>query len=177
MWIDVTTAFNVEGPTSTTTNALARRTLKLTPKNGNYVAPGIYMVHPTAGDSVRCADVAGNPPVMWSFLTCDEEEPAALRGAYGFVVFGDCDSDNVPDQDDCDLGPGCTTSCNFADFNHSGTITVQDIFDFLNAYFNGCAGDPNPPCNGDDADINNSGSVSVQDIFDYLAAYFGATGC
>ena len=48
------------------------------------------------------------------------------------------------------------TSCT-ADFNCSGTVSVQDIFDFLAAYF---AGDMS-------ADVNGSGVVSVQDIFDY----------
>jgi hypothetical protein len=52
-----------------------------------------------------------------------------------------------------------------ADFNQSGAISVQDIFDFLAAYF---AGDPR-------ADFNHSGAISVQDIFDFLAAYFA--GC
>jgi hypothetical protein len=52
-----------------------------------------------------------------------------------------------------------------ADFNCSGAITVQDIFDFLAAYF---AGNPL-------ADFNGSGGISVQDIFDFLAAYFA--GC
>jgi hypothetical protein len=52
-----------------------------------------------------------------------------------------------------------------ADFNNSGAVTVQDIFDFLSAYF---ASSPS-------ADVNGSGTVTVQDIFDYLAAYFA--GC
>jgi hypothetical protein len=52
-----------------------------------------------------------------------------------------------------------------ADFNNSGMISVQDIFDFLAAYFG------NDPA----ADFNGQGGISVQDIFDYLAAYF--TGC
>ena len=52
-----------------------------------------------------------------------------------------------------------------ADFNQSGGITVQDIFDFLAAYF---AQFPS-------ADFNHSGGITVQDIFDFLAAYF--TGC
>ena len=57
-------------------------------------------------------------------------------------------------------------SCCPADFNHSGPPpTVQDIFDFLAAYF---AGDTA-------ADFNRVGGLSVQDIFDFLAAYF--TGC
>jgi hypothetical protein len=52
-----------------------------------------------------------------------------------------------------------------ADFNHSGgSPTVQDIFDFLAAYF---ANDPA-------ADFNGVGGLSVQDIFDFLAAYFTA---
>jgi hypothetical protein len=51
------------------------------------------------------------------------------------------------------------------DFNHSGAISVQDIFDFLTAYFS----------NDPQADFNHSGAVSVQDIFDYLTAFF--LGC
>jgi hypothetical protein len=49
-----------------------------------------------------------------------------------------------------------------ADFNASGAVTVQDIFEFLAAYF------------GDDpsADFNASGTISVQDIFEFLSAYF-----
>ncbi len=52
-----------------------------------------------------------------------------------------------------------------ADFNGSGAATVQDIFDFLAAYFG----------NAPTADVNLSGAISVQDIFDFLAAYFA--GC
>jgi uncharacterized membrane protein len=52
-----------------------------------------------------------------------------------------------------------------ADFNHDGAATLQDLFDFLAAYF---AVDPG-------GDFNQSGAVSVQDIFDFLAAYFA--GC
>ncbi|HVU64531.1 MAG TPA: GC-type dockerin domain-anchored protein [Phycisphaerales bacterium] len=50
------------------------------------------------------------------------------------------------------------------DFNCSGTLEVQDIFDFLNAWF---AGSPSADYNG--------GGLSVQDIFDYLNAWFA--GC
>ncbi len=53
-----------------------------------------------------------------------------------------------------------------ADFNESGAVSVQDIFDFLAAYF---AGLP-------EADINGSGTISVQDIFDFLTAYFSGSG-
>jgi hypothetical protein len=42
---------------------------------------------------------------------------------------------------------------------------VQDIFDFLGAFFVGSLS----------ADFNHSGTTTVQDIFDFLAAYFA--GC
>lgn len=66
----------------------------------------------------------------------------------------------------CNVFPSATTPCCLADFNHSGMVTVQDIFDFLGAYFT------SSPL----ADINASGTVTVQDIFDFLTAYFGG-GC
>ena len=58
------------------------------------------------------------------------------------------------------LPPSCP-----ADFNGAGGLTVQDIFDFLGAWF---AGDPR-------ADFNGIGGLSVQDIFDFLSAWFA--GC
>ncbi len=52
-----------------------------------------------------------------------------------------------------------------ADFTTDGVLTVQDIFDFLTAYFQSTPR----------ADLNTSGTLTVQDIFDFLAAYFA--GC
>ena len=52
-----------------------------------------------------------------------------------------------------------------ADFNCSGSLTVQDIFDFLTAWFAGSSS----------ADFNHLNGLSVQDIFDFLTAWF--TGC
>ena len=51
------------------------------------------------------------------------------------------------------------------DFNGVGGVTVQDIFDFLSAWF---GGQPS-------ADFNHAGGVTVQDIFDFLSAWFA--GC
>jgi hypothetical protein len=51
------------------------------------------------------------------------------------------------------------------DFNGSGSVTVQDIFDFLRAWF---TGDPR-------ADFDHSGAIGVQDIFSFLSAWFA--GC
>lgn len=52
-----------------------------------------------------------------------------------------------------------------ADFNGVDGVSVQDIFDFLDAFF----------ANSPAADINASGAVTVQDIFDFIAAFFA--GC
>ncbi len=52
-----------------------------------------------------------------------------------------------------------------ADFNGVGGLTVQDIFDYLNAWF---AGLPS-------ADFNHVNGITVQDIFDFLVAWFA--GC
>lgn len=55
-----------------------------------------------------------------------------------------------------------TLSISVADFNCTGGVTVQDLFDFLAAYFTGTPA----------SDINGSGGITVQDLFDFLAAYF-----
>lgn len=60
--------------------------------------------------------------------------------------------------------PARVRTC-LADFNNSSAVTVQDIFDFLKAWFAGFTS----------ADFNNSGAVTVQDIFDFLNAWF--IGC
>jgi len=77
-------------------------------------------------------------------------------GSYDCVVTNDCGEAT---------SNGATLLPCISDFNCSGIISVQDIFDFLAAYF---SGQPN-------ADVNDSGVISVQDIFDFLSAYFA--GC
>lgn len=52
------------------------------------------------------------------------------------------------------------------DFDAGGSVGVQDLFEFLAAWF----------ANTLDADFNWSGDISVQDLFDFLAAWF-AGGC
>ncbi len=68
---------------------------------------------------------------------------------------------NLPDADE---GVTAVPDCP-ADYNLSGEVSVQDIFDFLAGYF---GNDPH-------ADVNDSLAITVQDIFDFLAAYFA--GC
>ncbi len=63
-------------------------------------------------------------------------------------------------------GPvGNPTTCCPANFNGVNGLSVQDIFDFLNAWFAGAPA----------ADFNHVGGLSVQDIFDFLNAWFA--GC
>jgi hypothetical protein len=62
------------------------------------------------------------------------------------------------------IGAAIPAGC-VGDFNNSGSVTVQDIFDFLIAYF----------ANSPAADVNGVGGVTVQDIFDFLISYFA--GC
>jgi hypothetical protein len=55
--------------------------------------------------------------------------------------------------------------CCFADFNGVDGVSVQDVFDFLFAWFGATAG----------GDFNGDGGLTLQDLFDFLTAYF--TGC
>lgn len=92
---------------------------------------------------------------------CELLEQVACTPPAGFLA----GATFVPDAPACnDVGNFVSPCCN-ADYNQSGAVSVQDIFDFLADYFAG-----SPYC-----DINQSGAVSVQDIFDFLAAYFA--GC
>ena len=86
------------------------------------------------------------------------------------LVIADVATDNTFD---CVISNGCgnITSSTVAitvcapDINCSGDLSVQDIFDFLSAYFAGTAA----------GDFNGAGGVTVQDIFDFLNGYF--LGC
>lgn len=65
-------------------------------------------------------------------------------------------------------GLSTTTPCCKADFNKVSGISVQDVFDFLAAWF---AASPTADFSG-----NGAGAPGVQSIFDFLAAWFAA-GC
>ena len=49
-----------------------------------------------------------------------------------------------------------------ADFNNDGRVTIQDVFDFLTAWFAQSPG----------TDVNGDGHVTVQDIFTFLGLWF-----
>lgn len=60
------------------------------------------------------------------------------------------------------IGLTCTHAGCPGDFNGLGDVTVQDIFDFLQAYFAG----------GLAADFTGEGMVTVEDLFTFLAMWF-----
>lgn len=70
--------------------------------------------------------------------------------------------------------PGPIAPC-FADFNQDGTVSVQDLFTYLTAYFQNCAGEAGVTCNGKTVDVDASGQITVNDLFTYLTLYF--SGC
>jgi hypothetical protein len=126
--------------------------------------PGQYRLRPVA---LQSAGVAGSPNLISS-------------SPFLFRIDTDCDGNGAPDlvqisQNsalDADQD-GVLDSCQGAsqcpcDFNRSGGVSVQDIFDFLGAYFSALPA----------ADFNQSGGITVQDIFDFLSCYFGRpAGC
>jgi hypothetical protein len=59
----------------------------------------------------------------------------------------------------------CSPTACPADFNATGLLTIQDIFDFLNAWL---AADPR-------ADFNGVDGLNTQDVIDFLSAWL--TGC
>lgn len=86
--------------------------------------------------------------------------PTVMAG--GLDAFSPCSIQSVTSARRS-TGWHCTpnyTCC--TDINIDEVTTVQDIFDFLNAYFSG----------NYVGDYNNDGNISVQDIFDFLGCYF-----
>ncbi len=87
--------------------------------------------------------------------TCSATTQAACVGAnHAFTAVGQA----------CNPANNFVAPCCKANFNQNGTLEVQDIFDFLGAWFS-----------LDPASDFNGGGVSVQDIFDFLGAWFA--GC
>ena len=112
---------------------------------------------PCGGSASAYATPANSPTVTIGIRPCPASPTAPQRFQIRCLVTNACGS--------VTSNEATYTTCP-ADFNCSGSISVQDIFDFLAAYFSG---------NAAVGDFNQSGAISVQDIFDFLAAYFA--GC
>lgn len=153
--------------------AYARRLISEGPRIGTPIV--LARIAPGADGINRNHTVPGNPnpPPVWSWHVTDclgfadlsaeifdgwptfieSDVPGWMANTGGMVGFW---SYTVT----AELPPVCR-----ADFNSSGSVTVQDVLDFLGAYF---ATDPR-------ADFDFSGLISVQDIFAFLNEYFA--GC
>ena len=117
------------------------------------------------GLAIIAPPAIAQPTINWSTIDCGG---GSTRGGF-FALRGTIAQ---PDASATLTGGAFTLTGGFwpvapctADFNGSGAVTVQDIFDFLAAYFSGDLA----------ADVNSSGVITVQDIFDFLNAYF--LGC
>jgi hypothetical protein len=132
-------------------------------RNGANVNNGLHGASATGGTVTGASGVLSdfNNPTTAAVVTLGIAgvQPSDA-GSYTLVVSNTCPSDSTTSLPAA-LG---ITTCT-PDFNHSGGLSVQDIFDFLNAWFAGNIA----------ADFNHSGALSVQDIFDFLGAWFA--GC
>lgn len=125
--------------------------------SGTFTAGGACNPNPCLPATGACCDGS----------TCSLTTPAActgqLRRFAGLGTACNTFSATNPSQN--------RTPCCLADFNQTAGAaepTVQDIFDFISAFF---TNDPRANING----TNNPTEPTVQDIFDYLTAYFN--GC
>lgn len=180
-WQDFTASFHVRFPDDALVDHPRQIGLSRVPIPGNdptkflNIGAGLYRMR---FPGLVCAGINGNPPVSVT-QQCSNTPSAFITQTQAFYlrVGPDCDEDG--NDDTLDTPSGCASNA-CADFNNSGgAATIQDLFDFLAAWFQGCTQviySPPGPCQYGSADFNNSGgSPTVQDIFDYLAAWFG--GC
>ena len=130
----------------------------------------------TAGDmdgdeSVSAADAALLSSIIAQYDGTYDDADLTVNGEVVLKDFGnnfslyDIDYDGV-------IGPGdlAIIAPNPADFDHSGTVTVADLFAFLDAWFAtfGTTG------SGLAADIDHSGAVTVADLFSFLDSWFAS---
>jgi hypothetical protein len=124
--------------------------------------------------SLKVTDDQGSSDLDFITITVEAASGACCSGAACTLVLeGGCTGSFQGVGSTCG-SPDNPTTCCPANFNGANGLSVQDIFDFLAAYFSDCPASGAPPCYAG-ADFNKSGTISVQDIFEFLAAYF--VGC
>jgi hypothetical protein len=116
---------------------------------------GVYQGDATVCTPNPCAALAMG--ACCSGATCTARMASACTGPNTIYA-----GDNTT----CNPSGNFTTPCCLADFNRVGGITIQDLLDFVAAYFQGDLS----------ADFNGTGNLTPEDIFAYMAVYF-AGGC
>lgn len=166
MWMaGLEAGFVVRGPYDPLVADYSGRTIGLSRASGMKIRAGLYRV---TFPGVKSDGLIGSPaptPLVRLARYCPDDSGSK---AYYFRVGPDCDEDGLDDSNpsiDSSVTASCPTGC--ADFNGVNGISVQDIFDFLAAWFG----------NLSTADFNDNGHITVQDIFDFLAAWFAGTNC
>jgi hypothetical protein len=117
-------------------------------------------------------DMAGN---VWELISFNNEDIVALGGGFGDIDDLGLRADYVSSLPApwfvgfrlVNVGP-VYSSCDRADIDDDGSVTVTDLFGFLDAWFAqfGQSG------SGLAADFDGNGSVAVSDLFGYLDAWF-----
>lgn len=120
----------------------------------------VVLTFSTAETGVFTGSITAAPPALGACCvgsTCASAAAAACTGAgVHFAGAGTV----------CNAAGNTESPCCIADFNHTGGVSLQDLFDFLAAWFASTAS----------ADANGSGGVTLQDLFDFLAAWFAGCG-
>lgn len=110
-----------------------------------------------------CGSATSNPGML-TVTALPPTGACCLGTTCAVTIAGSCSGIFQGNSSVCGT-PGNPTTCCPVNFNAVAGVSVQDVFDFLTAWF---ANDPR-------ADFNGVGGISVQDVFDYLTAWF--QGC
>ncbi|MGE3107674.1 MAG: PQQ-dependent sugar dehydrogenase [Phycisphaerales bacterium] len=125
---------------------------------------------PAGQSAMFSVTVSGSGPLSYQWQHNSQAIPGATTRTLILtdVMAADAGSYRVTVSNTCgeslsSAGILTVTAACPCDWNASGSLTSQDFFDFIAAFFS------------NNADFNNDGATSSQDFFDFLACFF--TGC
>ncbi len=162
---------------NTLTSFVANNCAGLAPDGTVYVLANLRTTATSGADLAS----SGTPTALIRISTPVVVPGVCCRGATCTTTFtsaGDCTNSLtagalagavfVTTSPTCNASGNTVTPCCHADYNKINSLSVQDIFDFLNDWL---AGRPYAKIGGN----GSAASLAVQDIFDFLNAWF--SGC